>query len=81
MCGSSLGEASQPGRSAHGAAGSGARGQLGSTPQAMVSFPNAIRLGFQHYFDFRSRSTRAEYWWWALGTGLADLILTTFNAC
>ena len=30
----------------------------------MVSFPDAIRLGFQHYFDFRSRSTRAEYWWW-----------------
>ena len=29
----------------------------------MVSFPDAIRLGFQHYFDFRSRSTRAEYWW------------------
>jgi uncharacterized membrane protein YhaH (DUF805 family) len=33
---------------------------------AMVSFPDAIRLGFHNYFDFRSRSTQAEYWWWFL---------------
>ena len=42
----------------------------------MVSFPDAIRLGFQHYFDFRSRSTRAEYWWWVLFLVLADLLLS-----
>ena len=47
-----------------------------STPQGMVSFPDAIRLGFQHYFDFRSRSTRAEYWWWFLFVVLADVILS-----
>ena len=45
----------------------------------MVSFPDAIRLGFQHYFDFRSRSTRAEYWWWALFTVLAGQILTVVD--
>ena len=46
----------------------------------MVSFPDAIRLGFQHYFDFRSRSTRAEYWWWVLFRVLAGLILTVFDS-
>ena len=45
----------------------------------MVSFPEAIRLGFQHYFDFRSRSTRAEYWWRSLFTVLASLILTVID--
>ena len=50
-----------------------------STPQGMVSFPDAIRLGFQHYFDFRSRSTRAEYWWWVLFIVLGDVILTAVD--
>ena len=50
-----------------------------STPQGRVSFPNAIRLGFQHYFDFRSRSTRAEYWWWALFALLANVILSVLD--
>mgnify|MGYP001378939250 CR=1 FL=1 len=42
---------------------------------ARVSFPDAIQLGFQRYFDFRGRSTRAEYWWWALFTILITVIL------
>jgi len=50
-----------------------------STPQGMVSFPDAIRLGFQHYFDFRSRSTRAEYWWWVLFGVLANVILSVVD--
>ena len=50
-----------------------------STRQGMVSFPDAIRLGFQHYFDFRGRSTRAEYWWWILFTALAALICNVFD--
>ena len=41
----------------------------------MVSFPEAIKRGFQQYFDFRSRSTRAEFWWWALFVLVTDLIL------
>ncbi|MDP6496195.1 MAG: DUF805 domain-containing protein, partial [Dehalococcoidia bacterium] len=49
------------------------------TPQGMVSFPNAIRLGFQHYFDFRSRSTRAEYWLWFLFAVLANVILSVVD--
>ena len=50
-----------------------------STPQGMVSFPDAIRLGFQHYFDFRSRSTRAEYWWWLLFVILTQQTLNVVN--
>ena len=47
---------------------------LSITQRKMTSFPDAIRLGFQHYFDFRSRSTRAEYWWWVLFTVLVNII-------
>ena len=32
----------------------------------MVSFADAVKLGFQRYFDFAGRSARAEYWWWLL---------------
>jgi hypothetical protein len=32
-----------------------------STSHGRISFPDAIRLGFQHYFDFRSRSTRLHF--------------------
>ena len=45
----------------------------------MVSFPDAIRLGFQNYFDFRSRSTRAEYWWWVLFVILTQQVLNVVN--
>ena len=41
----------------------------------MVSFPNAIKFGFQRYFDFSGRSTRAEYWWWLLFIAIAGTIL------
>ena len=42
----------------------------------MVSFPNAIKFGFQRYFDFSGRSTRAEFWWWLLFAAIANFILT-----
>ena len=44
--------------------------------QPMISFIGAIKLGFQRYFDFSGRSTRAEYWWWVLFTFLAAIVLT-----
>ena len=37
----------------------------------MVSFSEAVRLGFSKYADFSGRATRAEYWWWYLFTVLA----------
>jgi uncharacterized membrane protein YhaH (DUF805 family) len=36
----------------------------------------AIRLGFQKYFDYKGRSTRAEFWWWALFICLGHLLFT-----
>ena len=42
----------------------------------MLSFQNAVGLGFQHYFDFKGRSTRSEYWWWLLFVVLAGIALT-----
>ena len=41
----------------------------------MVSFPEAIKLGFKNYFKFSGRATRAEFWWWMLFTNLAIIIL------
>ena len=41
----------------------------------MVSFPEAIRLGFKGYVNFRGRATRAEYWWWTLFIFICELIL------
>jgi uncharacterized membrane protein YhaH (DUF805 family) len=36
---------------------------------------DAIRSGFQRAVDFRGRSTRAEYWWWQLMTGVLVLLV------
>ena len=44
------------------------------TELPMVNFGTAIQLGFQRYFDFSGRSTRAELWWWSLFTNLVQLI-------
>ena len=46
-----------------------------STSQQKIGFQAAIRLGFQRYFDFGGRSTRAEYWWFSLFLMLSGLIL------
>ena len=40
----------------------------------MVSFPQAINLGFKNYFKFSGRATRAEYWWWLLFVVLVTVI-------
>ena len=39
---------------------------IGSPKLSMVNFPDAVKLGFQRYVDFKGRSSRAEYWWWTL---------------
>jgi uncharacterized membrane protein YhaH (DUF805 family) len=40
-----------------------------------VNLVVAVRLGFQKYFEFKGRSTRAEFWWWALFVLLGNLLL------
>ena len=41
----------------------------------MVSFTQAVRLGFQQFFKFSGRSTRAEYWWFFLFLMMVILVL------
>ena len=45
----------------------------------MVSFPQAVKLGFKNYFKFSGRATRAEYWWWLLFTVLAGIVLNVVD--
>ncbi len=45
------------------------------THKAETQFGNSIKLGFTRYFDFRGRSSRAEYWWWTLFTFLVGIAL------
>lgn len=43
-----------------------------------MSFKQSISSGFRRYFDFRTRSSRSEYWWWtlfAILVGIAAIIL------
>ena len=42
----------------------------------MVSLAGAIVLGFQRYFDFSGRSSRSEYWWWALFVTIVGVVIT-----
>ena len=41
----------------------------------MVNFAEAIKRGFNKYLVFRSRATRAEFWWWAV-FWITGLIIT-----
>lgn len=40
-----------------------------------MEFVPAIKAGFQKYFDFDSRSSRSEYWWWSLFVFLGGFVL------
>ena len=44
-----------------------------------VGFPEAIRLFFTRYQDFRGRSTRSEFWWALLMVTLVALFLGGFG--
>jgi uncharacterized membrane protein YhaH (DUF805 family) len=45
----------------------------------MVSFIDAIKLGFRNYFTFSGRATRAEAWWWVLFIVLAGIVLAVVD--
>ena len=47
-----------------------------------MTFPQAVSSGLHRYFDFRTRSSRSEYWWWSvfsllvgIATSLLDLMM------
>ena len=53
--------------------------EVSFTHKRQVSFTTAVKLGFSRYFDFRGRSTRAEYWWWFLFVVLTGIALTLID--
>ena len=46
-----------------------------SLPQYGSSFPTAIRRGFRKFASFSGRSSRSEFWWWALLVSALWLVL------
>ena len=40
-----------------------------------VSFPEAMKLFFARYADFKGRSRRSEYWWAVLGIGILGSVI------
>lgn len=44
-----------------------------------MNFTQAVSSGFRRYFDFRTRSSRSEYWWWTLFSILASVVTTILD--
>jgi uncharacterized membrane protein YhaH (DUF805 family) len=77
VCGTSIGIApsdsvvvDRPTDSVHGVAYDGEE----PDELSMVEFIDAIKRGFQNYFKFSGRATRAEYWWFILFTQLISFV-------
>ena len=45
-----------------------------------MNFTQAVSSGFSRYFDFKTRSSRSEYWWWTLFSVLLSAVATVFDA-
>ncbi len=43
-----------------------------------MSIIESIKLGFNKYFDFKSRSSRSEYWYWILFVLVTSLVIMRF---
>ena len=44
-----------------------------------MTFTQAISSGLRRYVDFRTRSSRSEYWWWSLFSLLVGLATSTLD--
>ena len=44
-----------------------------------MEFTDAIKAGFQKYFDFRSRSCRSEYWFWLLFICIGSIVFSIMD--
>lgn len=44
-----------------------------------MTFTQAISSGLRRYVDFKTRSSRSEYWWWSLFSLLVGLGTSTFD--
>ncbi|MEY3383844.1 MAG: hypothetical protein RLZZ212_431 [Actinomycetota bacterium] len=45
-----------------------------------MNFIDAIKSGFQNYFNFKGRASRSEFWYWVLFTVLIGLVATTLES-
>jgi len=45
-----------------------------------MNFTQAVASGFRRYFDFKTRSSRSEYWWWTLFSILVSIATNTLDA-
>jgi len=45
----------------------------------VISFPDAVRRGFQQYATFSGRANRPEYWWWVLFVWLVDVVASILD--
>ena len=41
-----------------------------------MTFGQSIASGFRRYLDFKTRSSRSEYWWWTLFSMVASAVAT-----
>ena len=39
-----------------------------------MNFTQAVSSGLHRYFDFRTRSSRSEYWWWSVFSMLVGVV-------
>ena len=44
-----------------------------------MTFTHAVSSGFHRYFDFKTRSSRSEYWFWTLFVVCISLVATIFD--
>jgi uncharacterized membrane protein YhaH (DUF805 family) len=47
---------------------------------AQTGFVAAIKKGFKGYVVWNARSTRSEYWWWALFTVIVGIVAAVIDA-
>ncbi len=44
-----------------------------------MTFPQAVSSGLHRYLDFRTRSSRSEYWWWSVFSLLVGIVTSTLD--
>jgi hypothetical protein len=50
---------------------------LSLTKGSHMDFPTSIKTCFSKYVDFKGVASRSEYWYFALFTGLAQILIST----
>ena len=48
-------------------------------PSRQVGFAESVPLFFKNYVNFRERSSRGAYWWWALASALIAVVLAVID--